>query len=41
VGQFDVWSYPAMGSYLFALFGVLLILGLWLTWRQPADRANE
>jgi len=34
VGQFDVWSYPALGSYLFVVFGGLLIGGLFLTWRQ-------
>jgi hypothetical protein len=42
VGQFDVWSYPAMGTYLFVLFGVLLVAGLWLTWRQPdVDATTE
>jgi hypothetical protein len=35
VGQFDVWSYPAMGSYLFGLFGLLLVAGVFLSWRQP------
>jgi hypothetical protein len=34
VGQFDVWSYPAVGTYLFLLFGLLLVGGLFLTWRQ-------
>ena len=34
VGQFDVWSYPALGSYLFVVIGGLLIGGLFLTWRQ-------
>jgi hypothetical protein len=38
VGQFDVWSYPALGTYLFAVFGALLLGGLWLTWRQPVDQ---
>jgi hypothetical protein len=41
VGQFDVWSYPAMGTYLFVVFGVALVLGLWLTWRRPADQITE
>ena len=36
VGQFDVWSYPAFGTYLFLVFGSLLIAGVFLSWRQPA-----
>jgi hypothetical protein len=32
VGQFHVWSYPALGTYLFLAFGLLLVGGLWLTW---------
>jgi hypothetical protein len=35
VGQFDVWSYPAFGSYLFLLFGLLLVAGVLFSWRQP------
>ena len=35
VGQFDVWSYPAFGTYLFLVFGLLLIAGVFLSWRQP------
>ena len=31
VGQFEVWSYPALGTYLFMTFGLLLILGLYLS----------
>jgi copper chaperone NosL len=34
VGQFDVWSFPAVGTYLFLVFGLLLLLGFWMTWRQ-------
>ena len=34
VGQFEVWSYPALGSYIFAAFGLLLLAGFWLTWRR-------
>ncbi len=34
VGQFDVWSYPALGSYLFAVFGLLLVAAFWLSWRR-------
>lgn len=31
VGQFEVWSYPALGSYLFLLFGLLLAAGIVLS----------
>lgn len=31
VGQFEVWSYPAVGTYLFVLFGLLLIGGLYFS----------
>jgi len=34
VGQFDVWSYPALGTYLFLAFGLLLVAGVLLTWRR-------
>jgi len=34
VGQFDVWSYPSIGTYLFLLFGLLLCTGMFLTWKQ-------
>ena len=37
VGQFDVWSYPAMGTYLFVVFGLLLLAGFWLTWRETGS----
>jgi LPXTG-motif cell wall-anchored protein len=39
VGQFDVWSYPALGSYLFLAFGLLLLGGCFLTWRRRRDAA--
>ena len=35
VGQFDVWSYPALGAYLFGVFGLLLVAAFWLSWRNP------
>jgi len=38
VGQFDVWSYPALGTYLFLLFGALLTGALLLTWRKVRRR---
>jgi hypothetical protein len=34
VGQFEVWSYPALGTWIFAAFGVLLMVGMFLTWRK-------
>ena len=34
VGQFEVWSYPALGTWLFAAFGVLLLVGMFLTWKK-------
>ncbi len=34
VGQFDVWSYPTWGAYLFLGYGLLLVTALWLTWRS-------
>jgi copper chaperone NosL len=34
VGQFDVWSYPTWGAYLFFGYGLLLVTALWLTWRS-------
>jgi hypothetical protein len=39
VGQFDVWSYPATGTYLFLVFGLLLLIGFWLTWREAGSDA--
>jgi hypothetical protein len=43
VGQFDVWSYPTFGSYLFFAYGLLMAVALWLTWRsvgRPAARES-
>jgi len=34
VGQFDVWSYPALGTYLFLVYGLLLVGGVLFTWRR-------
>ncbi len=34
VGQFDVWSYPDFGVYMFAVFGLLLMAALFLSWRR-------
>jgi len=33
VGQFEVWSFPAFGTYLLLGFGLLLFGALFLTWR--------
>lgn len=34
VGQFDVWSYPTWGTYLFFAYGALLAIAVWHTWRR-------
>jgi len=36
VGQFEVWSYPEFGTYLFMTFGLLLLGGLFLSWWRRA-----
>jgi copper chaperone NosL len=36
VGQFDVWSYPALGSYLFLVFGLCLLGAVYVTSRRSA-----
>jgi copper chaperone NosL len=41
VGQFDVWSYPTWGSYLFFAYGLLMVVALWLTWRSVGRAAAE
>jgi hypothetical protein len=40
VGQFDVWSYPTWGTYLFFAYGLLLVISVWLTWRS-SDGINR
>jgi len=43
VGQFDVWSYPAVGTYLFVAFGLLLVGAFILSWRKesrPVSKTN-
>ncbi|NIM19380.1 MAG: hypothetical protein GTO51_03265 [Candidatus Latescibacteria bacterium] len=38
VGQFQVWSYPAIGTWLFFIFGLMLIAGMYFTWKKkPAS----
>jgi len=34
VGQFEVWSYPSPGTWLVVGFGVFLIAGFIVSWRQ-------
>lgn len=34
VGQFEVWSYPSAGTWLMVGFGLMLLLGLVVSWRQ-------
>jgi copper chaperone NosL len=36
VGQFEVWSYPALSTYFFIAFGLLLLSGFFFTWRHSA-----
>ena len=38
VGQFQVSSYPAVGTWIFLIFGLLMIAGMFFTLRkQPVD----
>jgi len=34
VGQFEVSSFPSTGTWLFLIYGVLLLVGIFLTWRK-------
>ena len=34
VGQFEVWSYPSPGTWLLAGFGLMLVIGFMVSWRQ-------
>ncbi|MCU0256183.1 MAG: hypothetical protein MUF60_05535 [Vicinamibacterales bacterium] len=34
LANFEVYSYPGLGSYAFAIVGLLLSAALWLGWRQ-------
>jgi len=40
VGQFEVWSYPALGTYFLLGFGLLLLGGSYLTWRTSAGEGE-
>jgi len=41
VGQFDVWSYPSLGSYLFLVFGLCLLGAVYFTGRRTThDKGN-
>lgn len=41
VGQFEVWSYPALATYLFVIFGLLLLGGFFFTWRTAGEEMLE
>jgi hypothetical protein len=41
VGQFEVWSYPALGTYFLLGFGLLLLGGSYLTWRTSAGEGES
>ncbi len=34
VGQFEVWSYPALGTYFFMIFGLSLLAALYFSWKK-------
>lgn len=34
VGQFEVWSYPSPGTWLMLGFGLMLVIGFVISWRQ-------
>jgi hypothetical protein len=39
LANFEVYSYPAVGSYALGLVIVLLVLAFWLAWRDKPDAA--
>ena len=41
VGQFEVWSYPAAGTWFFAAFGLLLIGAFYLTYARRSRETAE
>jgi len=42
LANFDVYSYPAAGSYALAAVAVLLAVALWLAWRESrSEIASE
>jgi len=41
VGQFEVWSYPSPGTWLVIGFGVLLVAGFAVSWRQTFPRKTR
>lgn len=36
VGQFEVWSYPALGTYFFLVFGLSLLAALYFSWQKKS-----
>ena len=41
IANFEVYSYPKVGSYVMAGVGVLLLGALWLAWRQRGSTPDE
>ncbi len=41
VGQFEVWSFPALATYFFIAFGLLLLGGFYFTWRTSAATSES
>lgn len=41
VGQFEVWSYPSPGTWLMLAFGVMLVVGLVISWRQTFPKPAQ
>ena len=38
LANFEVYSYPALGSYALAAVALVLVMGTWLAWRQSRAR---
>ena len=38
LANFEVYSYPALGSYALAAVALVLVVGTWLAWRQSRAR---
>jgi hypothetical protein len=41
LANFEVYSYPAPGSYALLVAGVMLVLAGWLAWRENAPRLRD
>ncbi|HYN06552.1 MAG TPA: hypothetical protein VES67_04100 [Vicinamibacterales bacterium] len=40
IANFEVYSYPRAGSYLLVAVGLLLVMALWIAWRQRRAPAS-